>query len=931
VLVLSIAFGLPGRAAATTCLLPIHDGAATGDIRSLAPDGADVLIAASRGVFRASPEGLVSLKTESGVDLTSAYAFSRNGDDLLVAAIGGLFRLTGNRLVRLGDVTVTGADGTFRKDGGDLLIATTTGVVRLDNGRPLALKGTTGLAYGFYRDGEDLLVATQAGLFRRAGDQLIRLEGSTGEVGPMLKDGPDLLVGGDGGLFRRQGQSLVKLGGEPGKVLSLIKDGKDVLVGGANGLFRRAGDGVVRLDDDTGRVTAFYGPAPTLLIQAQSSQFIRNEGRLVRLPAVMGSIRAVRRAGPELLVGAENGLFLLVNERPVEVKPSPGKVSWFEQVGSDLLVGANGLFRVIDHLWSEVRVSTRGVLDLNVPPPPTVIEWKIPHPCAPSAALEDFALSGIPPSASFRPLGKTDAGHTLQAEVRFPDRKETYRTTLLAREAGGRQVSLAGSEVTVRVGWTAADYAKHYGSIIGNVLLAGHTIVFVALLIGARRSAACWRVLTDPVWGRLGLWFYFALRHVRPLQRWVMMRWFAKMREAAESRPYLPVTLMQEGQPACMSDGLIEALAKIERLWIQGNAGMGKTELVSFLKARFFNDANLPTLERAYRRYGFIPVIVTLHDYAKAQRQAGPPGAWIATVARLEMSARGFPVENAALFRAMLGSGQFRLVLDGANEVPFEDEVEMFARSPPQVNMLVTSQAAGSRYFTNWHLPPVIGTDLRRLLELYLDGATGTTAFERVSQSSLIDDIRSGYDVRLIAHAIERKGLRADLPRDRLGLYELMLEDVWGSDGPGHADEQLCRVAWGLWRDGERRFSAEGHFDADLMARLYEAENRILRRVEGTRYEFRHDQMRAYLAARWAARHETHPQRLFAEETTIWRLSRRDQEEVWGFFARMIGAEPEKAILLWQWSIEDQERAVLQWSLQGELRKAGYGPTITLH
>ena len=160
--------------------------------------------------------------------------------------------------------------------------------------------------------------------------------------------------------------------------------------------------------------------------------------------------------------------------------------------------------------------------------------------------------------------------------------------------------------------------------------------------------------------------------------------------------------------------------------------------------------------------------------------------------------------------------------------------------------------------------------------------------------------------MRLIADLIERKGIDAVLPQNRLGLYQLILETIQAVDGSTYPEDRLCRAAWVIWRDGERKLKINEHLDADLLTPLYEEGQRVLRALEGNRYEFRHDQMRAYLAARWAAVHETNPQRLFTEEAKIWRLSRRDQEEVWDFFAEMIISEPEKAISLWKWATEDQ-------------------------
>jgi hypothetical protein len=103
----------------------------------------------------------------------------------------------------------------------------------------------------------------------------------------------------------------------------------------------------------------------------------------------------------------------------------------------------------------------------------------------------------------------------------------------------------------------------------------------------------------------------------------------------------------------------------------------------------------------------------------------------------------------------------------------------------------------------------------------------------------------------------------------------------------------------------------------------------VLRILDGQQFEFRHDQMRAYLAARWAARHEAHPIGLFESQEEIWRLSRKEQDEVWDFFADMYVAErPQDAIALWKWSAQHPDRTILQHALQRTLKHVGHHPEM---
>jgi predicted flap endonuclease-1-like 5' DNA nuclease len=132
-----------------------------------------------------------------------------------------------------------------------------------------------------------------------------------------------------------------------------------------------------------------------------------------------------------------------------------------------------------------------------------------------------------------------------------------------------------------------------------------------------------------------------------------------------------------------------------------------------------------------------------------------------------------------------------------------------------------------------------------------------------------------------------------------------------------------------MWRDGERKLEAGKQLDKELLAQLIHEDQKVLRIVDGQQFEFRHDQMRAYLAARWAAWHETNPIGLFESESAIWRLSRTEQDEVWNFFADMyVDERPEDAIALWKWSTDHPDRAILQHALQTALRQAGLDPLM---
>jgi hypothetical protein len=73
-------------------------------------------------------------------------------------------------------------------------------------------------------------------------------------------------------------------------------------------------------------------------------------------------------------------------------------------------------------------------------------------------------------------------------------------------------------------------------------------------------------------------------------------------------------------------------------------------------------------------------------------------------------------------------------------------------------------QLPGSTYFTNWHLPYTMYDEIEPLLCLFLGQTTGESIFGRIKVTPLLNHIRSGYDVRLIADLVVDQGKDVALP-----------------------------------------------------------------------------------------------------------------------------------------------------------------------
>jgi hypothetical protein len=237
--------------------------------------------------------------------------------------------------------------------------------------------------------------------------------------------------------------------------------------------------------------------------------------------------------------------------------------------------------------------------------------------------------------------------------------------------------------------------------------------------------------------------------------------------------------------------------------------------------------------------------------------------------------------------------------------------------------MLVTSQAEpraeAAGLFEVWKLPPDIRAATGPLLGLYLGPERGAEVLRRIEGPRIAEDIRSGYDVRLVADLVAGGTDPSSLPATRVDLYDAML----GAAGDGYPVGELCRVAWACWVAGRRDLKPGDNIRAELLEPLKQSGVRVVRTQDGATWQFRHDQMRAYLAARWAAVEEVSPVDLFGKTPAIWRLGKSEQQVVWEFFARLLDDDANRGVLAW--ADEEAERAELQVALRRAWRCGALG------
>ena len=466
-----------------------------------------------------------------------------------------------------------------------------------------------------------------------------------------------------------------------------------------------------------------------------------------------------------------------------------------------------------------------------------------------------------------------------------------------------------------------------------QVILAGsfalYFLAFFALLLLTRWYAWAFRMLSDEVWVKWLTFPFLLLRNVPAVQRWVLEPWFQEVRRRTRTDiPFLDPPALASSGSLCESTTLLQQLRGERRIWLHGRSGMGKSSVFAAWERAYFAAKDAPSLGAATRRYGFILITLPVRRYATLQApDVNRPESWVVEAVRSQLEQFGFGTRDLGLVEAMLRAGHIALALDGTNEADRDVALAVFARQFKQTRLLVTSQVLPPSdpwekledQWKVWKLPEEINVLRLQLLKLWLGDEKGKILSDRIETEGLSATILSGYDLRLLADLAAADPEHAQLPADRIALYEEILDRARVPEGQ---QLDLDELAWKMMTDRQRRIRGEDAKELrdGPLKTLWQEGLRIIRPI-GAEYEFRHDQMRAFLAARRLVQLPTLPTLQNAViEKKAFNLNRRDQEELWRFVVPMLKSD-ENLEALWNFASDDPERGILQKVLQEEADK----------
>jgi hypothetical protein len=918
----------------------------------------------------------------------SIHDFSLPSGDLLFQTPNGVFfnyRSDGKvwlKRAAIGSISSTsevpGLGVTFETDEGLFLAHETNGNVVFT-----LLQGAGKVSAHQLMPSVGVLVGTENGLFLLRADKTIierAVDVDVGQVTGMSKLGGDVLVAAEKGIFlvreKDNKVSLVSMINVDAGRVDYISElpGDRLLIYAQNGFFladevdgnvsiARTGEALfTRLEYayefPTGEILMIggdkdFGPNSYLFV-AQNKN-----GRVSISPLDHAEfdnvLDMVGTRGGAALIRTPDGLFLArVHSGKITFVRVPSKpnVDQLEEIfglphGGFLIRTKDVEYYAVPTSLALIQVNIRDKTSwdgkqIDARPTPSSLVFKLEHECAPSfdelGLKVRLAKPGEEPPGALTGIERTTLSPSNAELLISPlfDRPGQWSFQVVAT-AGGVERPIGSLQTLNFVGgplwerwWKGLTVAFGLTIALINVLLFGFS----------RRSAWAWRLATDDGWGTWMLRVAtLALSHVRWAQLWILDLYFQRFRKRLQRpRPFLPLPLAAgDGKVASTTDAL--ALPwKGKHLWVQGASGMGKTAIF-----RHFTEAHFREYETAFSahaEWGCIVVPFAARDFASSGEDKDDP-AWVVDAVRATLSSEGLTFASTTLLFRFLESGIIGVAVDGLNEVDRTRAVTAFSRTFSEAPMLITSQEVGSDRFVTWRLPSDIRDFTDELVKLYLPAEDAEVVIKRVAASGLQDAIRSGYDVRLVIDLARTDPHHAVLPADRMGLYAAVVEAGWPNVSEDKRREQQSLTAAAAWRmvserkpnEDMRRLKPDVDLPANLLEALADALGndgrplRLVRRVGAGAYEFVHDQMHAYLAARWFAKDgiQTSELQTMVEGSTIWMQTPDARRTLWGFAAALL--DDVRLVDLWERVEDKEERDILRRALKAEAERRGLAVT----
>jgi hypothetical protein len=893
-------------------------GVQTGEVFTIQGEARTLWIATERGLFKWA-EPTIGVPEQVPAITSAVYTLLRDGNTLWIGSDQGLFKWEspeqGGSPHFIPDSPKS--ISKLHKFGPKILISADKGLYAWDSSSPQSVTHVDvagRFVNAFYPDGNNKVwIGAERGLLIwDSEDEVPRNVPIVGdvEVTGLYKgnENSPLMIGTAKGLLRWTNAPS----GRPEQVLpnvevySLYKDESTLLIS-------IKGEGLFRLDN-------IEAGEPTLISKEIGTSF-----KYIRSGSIlwMGAGPAARRGLYRWNSKAETP------PQRIETLPT-GAIHDFFKRGQTLWICAEtGLYRLegLGTPWDAKIKITSQLPSIVYTDHNLVIKWEIGN-YGWRTTQEEVRSRVVVKDKDGREIQIKGTEATGRHEFMLPAlKKGSYTITVQAIDLHG-EASVSDEPLYLDVYSSFDDVITAWVKWIGIIISIAYPVInllaFIILVFFSRWSRWAFKVFTGKIVRILSIYFGLVLCHSSTIRVWVFERYYKELQKKFnEDRPYVLQEIHTPDGDVLRPTDLLKHLTSTSHILVQGEPGTGKTEL---LKNILKNYCSYPTLRKAYKRYGFIPVMIPLREFGNP----ADPGEY-STIPNLAHAAlRGMDMWfiDKDFFESLIDREDFLIILDGLNEVNIDKQIIRFAATTPDVKLLMTSQTAlpESKEVQTYHLSTITPSFAKDLLAAFIGTELATKVSEEMPEE-FWGEIKSGYDVRLIQNLItaERR-----LPSNRVELYAATIDyasDKFNGRYPSHV---IYDRAWNMWKGKERRFMPDEELTDTLINPLVHANVLVAR---GSQYEFRHDLMRGYLAACWLAQEvvsiDMTKDRLSEKE--VWDLSYSEQKLVFPFLAEMIKTQEDLEQLAQFASDEVARRMCLLEECQQTAKSKGWTVKINLH
>jgi hypothetical protein len=861
VLLLSLYLVTTGSAARSQVLVKVV-GDEPRPATKFVPIGNDILFLTDSGVFWLDRKSNRSVFVQGNTSIVNSVATI--GEDTWIGSMKGAFRLdrSSNRAVPLD--TDLGEVASIVTIGEDVWIGAAKGAFRLErsNNRAVPVVGVPGPIWQIVKVGNEVGLLTPQGLFwlDRKSNQALPVHGDTGSAHVIVAFGDEMWLGAEKGTFRVDGKNnqAVPVKGDASSVRSIAMVGDEIWVLAEKGAFLldRKGNRLVPVNGDVGGARSIVAIGDELWLGADNGAFRlnRKNNEAVRVHGDTGSVRSIVAAADEIWLVTGTGDAFEFDRKSDQLMPVNFGDDTFQVSDIALVDGEIWILTEIGVFRRDQNTKIKVDLDGELP----VLTWVFRRPVWLEG--DTHPIVSYVDKNNGRP--RYDTSLTQPIKVVYNSDLKTVESAV--NSAAWEPLSRDGPLIRLNPGIARVYMAVLDGwnnqtevQTIEGLVIPRWSLTFLLPLLGigfcviclalAPYVRYCHMLLMNPF---LRNWVSFGavpllLTLVPPLRRYIFRR-YCRGLSVSRALRFLANSYVvpQEGFAPVQ---IASTLARDRVIALYGQSGIGKSASIRFLAYQCVS----PKAAHATILRHVVPILVDLNIAGEAKPEE---------MIRSELRKYG-DLTDGTLVDVLLDQGGFLFLFDGLNEV---SEATMKA----VVNFVDMHRNHNYAYLTT----QVPSEELKRVSTLMIGGslsddkiaelvrniANVPDATHKKFDASLLlgkftDDTykicRIPLQLELLVEMWERSGT---LPKCADDLYSYVLgpfvdKKRWEEKGRGDYPDILCELAFTMMAEKRAYDPTKDHLPDELRTEL---EARKLLTDHGGVLEFRHDRVRAFLAAK---------------------------------------------------------------------------------